>query len=166
MLLSGIGSRDKLDSHNIDCLHELQGVGENLQEHPDVLVVVNDKTASSVAFGRPLGMVRGIKDIAKYIHKKEGFLASSLAESGGFIKSSPDVERPDLQLHFIPVAMEDHSRKLSRNLQYGFTIHVCVLRPNSRGRVSLKSASPTDDPEIELNLLEKQADMDCLILGV
>ncbi|MGI9283743.1 MAG: GMC family oxidoreductase [Endozoicomonas sp.] len=83
MLLSGIGSREKLDSHNIDCLHELQGVGENLQEHPDVLVVVNDKTASSVAFGRPLGMVRGIKDIAKYIHKKEGFLASSLAESGG-----------------------------------------------------------------------------------
>ncbi|WP_034833334.1 GMC family oxidoreductase [Endozoicomonas numazuensis] len=166
MLLSGIGARDKLEPHKIECLHELSGVGENLQEHPDVLVVANDKTASSVAFARPLGVARGIRDVVKYMCKKEGFLTSSLAESGGFIKSSPEVERPDLQLHFIPAAMEDHGRKLSRNLQYGFTIHVCVLRPESRGRVFLQSALPTDDPGIELNLLAKQADMDCLIRGV
>ncbi|WP_448216068.1 GMC family oxidoreductase [Endozoicomonas sp. 2B-B] len=166
MLLSGIGAGDKLAPHNIDCLHELPGVGENLQEHPDVLVVANDKTASSMAFARPMGMGRVIRDAVKYIYKREGFLTSSLAESGGFIKSSPEVERPDLQLHFIPAAMEDHGRKLSRYLQYGFSIHVCILRPDSRGRVSLNSASPTDNPEIQLNLLEKQADMDCLVRGI
>lgn len=69
-------------------------------------------------------------------------------------------------MHFIPAAMEDHGRKLSRYLQYGFSIHVCILRPDSRGRVSLNSASPTDNPEIQLNLLEKQADMDCLVRGI
>ncbi len=166
MLLSGIGARDKLEPHAIDCLHELPGVGENLQEHPDVTVLANDKTASSMAFARPRGLARGIGEGVKYLRKKEGFLASSLAESGGFIKSSPAVERPDLQLHFIPALVEDHGRKLSRYLQYGFTVHVSVLRPDSRGRVTLKSASPKDKPEIELNILEKQADMDCLVRGV
>ncbi|WP_257288393.1 GMC family oxidoreductase [Endozoicomonas sp. SESOKO2] len=166
MLLSGIGARDRLEPHGVDCLHELPGVGENLQEHPDVLVVASDKTASSMAFARPLGMARGIKEAVKYFHKKEGFLTSSLAESGGFIKSSPEVERPDLQLHFIPAAMEDHGRKLSRYFQYGFSVHVCILRPESRGRVSLKSASPMDHPAIELNLLEKQADMDLMVRGI
>ncbi|WP_062261403.1 GMC family oxidoreductase [Endozoicomonas arenosclerae] len=166
LMLSGIGSREKLEPHGIECLHSLSGVGENLQEHPDVLVVVEDKTSSSVALGRPLGLARCVRDVARYIHKREGFLASSLAESGGFIKSSPEMKTPDLQLHFIPAAMEDHGRKLSRNFQYGFSIHVCVLRPESRGRVSLNSSSPADSPAIELNLLEKQSDMDCLVRGI
>ncbi|MRI31900.1 GMC family oxidoreductase [Endozoicomonas sp. OPT23] len=166
LLLSGIGSKEKLLPHGIKLEHELSGVGENLQEHVDALVVVKDKSGTAVAPGRPLGILRGIGDIFSYLTKKEGFLTSTMAEAGAFIKSSPDVVTPDIQLHIIPAAMEDHGRKYSRYFQYGFTVHVCVLRPKSRGSVSLFSANAGDDPAIDLNMLSEQEDRDILVKGI
>ncbi len=166
LLLSGIGSEEKLTPHGIECQHKLAGVGENLQEHVDALVVVKDKSGTAVAPGRPLGMLRGVGDVISYLTKKEGLLTSTMAEVGAFIRSSTDLHRPDIQLHMIPAAMEDHGRKYSRYFQYGFTVHICVLRPKSRGQVSLLSANPLDDPAIDLNMLSEQEDRDILLQGI
>ena len=166
LLLSGIGDKDKLLPHKIECQHPLPGVGENLQEHVDALIVVKDKSGTAIAPGRPLGILRGLGDIASYITKKEGFLTSTMAEAGAFIRSEPEVKTPDIQLHIIPAAMEDHGRKFSRYFQYGFTVHICVLRPKSRGSVSLLSSDPFADPAIDLNMLAEQEDRDCLIRGI
>ena len=166
LMLSGIGSEEKLKPHGIEVRHELNGVGENLQEHVDCLVVAREKGSTSMAAGRPKGFAKSLIETVKYVIKRQGFLTTTMAEAGGFIKSSPELEQPDLQLHMSPVVFEDHGRKLSHNFRYGLTAHVCVLRPESVGSVSLASADPADDPAIDLNMLSQQKDMDVLVKGV
>ncbi|BFM10017.1 GMC family oxidoreductase N-terminal domain-containing protein [Simiduia litorea] len=166
LLLSGVGAKAKLDSQAITQVHELPGVGENLQEHVDVLVVAKDKTASSWGVLRPRQLVRSIGALAQYISKRSGMLSSTIAEAGGFIRSDPSVETPDLQLHITPIAMDDHGRSLKYYFRYGMSVHVCYLRPHSRGSVSLASADPRVDPVIDLNMLSDARDVNALVAGV
>lgn len=166
LLLSGVGPKAKLDEHGIEQVHELPGVGENLQEHVDVVRVWKDKTNSAIAMFRPKGIWHLAKDAVNYVIHRRGFLASTMAESGAFVRSCEDVERPDIQYHFVPAAMDDHGRSLRYNLSYGASIHTCVLRPYSRGSVSLASSDPTADPIIDLNMLSDSRDMDTLKAGL
>ncbi|QIZ76858.1 GMC family oxidoreductase [Ferrimonas lipolytica] len=166
LLLSGIGPKDKLQPHGIEQQHELAGVGENLQEHVDVLVVAKDKSASSWATMRPLQMVRSMAAVVDYGRHRRGMLASTVAESGGFIKSHDDVATPDLQLHLSPLAMDDHGRNLSFMLKYGISAHVCCLRPHSRGNVTLASNDAAMAPIIDLNLLSDRRDVEVMTAGV
>ncbi|WP_298443504.1 choline dehydrogenase [uncultured Ferrimonas sp.] len=166
LLLSGIGCNDKLAPHGIVQQHDLAGVGENLQEHVDVLVVAKDKTSSSWATLRPKQALRSMASVVEYGRHKTGMLASTVAESGGFVKSSDDVASPDLQLHFSPLAMDDHGRNVGFMFKYGISTHVCCLRPHSRGSVTLASANPSDDPVIDLNLLSDPRDIAVMIKGV
>jgi choline dehydrogenase-like flavoprotein len=76
------------------------------------------------------------------------------------------VERPDIQLHCIPAAMDDHGRNHAMLMHYGISIHACLLRPNSRGFVSLNSNNPNDDPFIQLNMLSDQQDQQTMIQAV
>ena len=105
-------------------------------------------------------------DALVYALKGTGTLASNGAEGAGFIKSSPDEPIPDLQLHFMPAALRDHGRDLRFLAQEGYTMHVCQLRPKSRGRISLRSANPTDAPLIEANYLSHPDDLRTLVKGV
>jgi choline dehydrogenase-like flavoprotein len=89
-----------------------------------------------------------------------------VAESGGFIKSSPSIKRPDLQLHFIPAAMDDHGRNIKLLFNYGIALHVCLLRPKSRGKVSLYGNNATLHPKIELNMLDHPDDIKIMIKGI
>ena len=120
------------------------------------MIVVRDKTARSLALGRPRGLLQGITALYQIARSRSGFLTSPMAEAGGFIKSSPEVETPDLQLHFSPVAMDDHGRNLKYYFRYGVSAHVCVLA----------SASPLEDPLIDLNLLDAHEDLQLLIKGM
>ena len=163
LMLSGIGAPDKLKPHGIDCQHELAGVGENLQEHVDVLVVKRDKSTTSWAPFRPLSVIRSVGEVFRYLFKRKGMLSSTIAESGAFIKVGEAVETPDVQLHMSPLAMDDHGRSFSYYLKYGLSIHACILRPKSRGSVSLQSADPLVDPDIDLNLLSEREDVDLLV---
>ena len=165
LMLSGIGDAQQLRQHGIECLHHLPGVGQNLQDHLDVTLThrCNRPVSAGLTWRNWL---KGPWDALVYALKGTGTLASNGAEGAGFIKSSPDEPIPDLQLHFMPAALRDHGRDLRFLAQEGYTMHVCQLRPKSRGRISLRSANPTDAPLIEANYLSHPDDLRTLVKGV
>ena len=87
----------------------------------------------------------------------------SYAEAGGFLKTDPGLDAPDVQLHFVVSLVEDHARKL--HMAHGYSCHVCVLRPKSRGQVSLASNSMKDAPLIDPGFLSEEEDMETLVKG-
>jgi len=165
LMLSGIGPEEELKQHQISVNHDLPGVGGNLQEHIDIITVNESKKANTVAL-RPVGMAKMVKDIWQYISQRKGFLTTSIVEVGGFIKSKPELDDPDMQLQFIPLVMEDHGRKKSTLLTYGYSLHNCLLRPKSRGRVSLHNNDFQQDPKIELNMLSHPDDLATMVEAV
>jgi choline dehydrogenase-like flavoprotein len=100
------------------------------------------------------------------MNQRKGFLTTSIVETGGFIKSKPELKDPDMQLQFIPLVMEDHGRKKSTLLTYGYSLHNCLLRPKSRGQVSLHNNDFLQDPKIELNMLSHPDDIAAMIDAV
>jgi len=165
LMLSGIGPKDELDQHDIDLVHELPGVGQNLQDHVDIMVVNQTNRTDVVAY-RPKASLWFINQARQYFKNKRGFLTSPVAETGGFIKSAADLTRPDLQLHFIPAAMDDHGRNNKILLNYGISLHTCLLRPKSRGSVSLFGNKPTFHPKIKLNMLSDPDDQKSMVKAV
>jgi choline dehydrogenase-like flavoprotein len=165
LMLSGIGPEDELNKHKIPVLQNLPGVGQNLQEHVDIITVNASTKANTVAL-RPVGMVNVLKDIWHYTRSRKGFLTTSIVETGGFIKSKAELKDPDMQLQFIPLVMEDHGRTKSTLLTYGYSLHNCLLRPKSRGRVSLHNNDFQQDPKIELNMLSHPDDLAKMVEAV
>jgi choline dehydrogenase len=165
LMLSGIGPEEELKQHQIPVKHHLPGVGLNLQEHVDIITVTKSKKANTVAL-RPIGIAQVLKDIWFYINQRKGFLTTSIVETGGFIKSKPELKDPDMQLQFIPLVMEDHGRKKSTLLTYGYSLHNCLLRPKSRGQVSLHNNDFRQDPKIELNMLSHPDDLSAMVDAV
>jgi choline dehydrogenase-like flavoprotein len=90
-------------------------------------------------------------------------MTTNFAECGGFLKTSPDLDIPDIQLHFSMAMADDHGRKRHRGT--GFTCHVCLLRPKSRGTVSLGSADPFAAPLIDPNFFGDEADLETMVAG-
>ncbi|MCL6415822.1 choline dehydrogenase [Aestuariirhabdus sp. Z084] len=165
LMLSGIGPADELARHGIEPVMELPGVGQNLQEHVDVVSVVKSKNAGPFGF-HPSSWGYAAKELWRYIKQRRGFFTTIFVESGGFIKSTPDKSIPDLQLQFIPMAMDDHGRNLSFLFVRGLSLHNCLLRPKSRGSVTLKSKDPSADPDIDLNLLSDPEDLATMVKAV
>ncbi|HZH43010.1 MAG TPA: choline dehydrogenase [Lysobacter sp.] len=147
LMLSGIGPAHELRRLGIAVLADLPGVGANLQDHLDICTV--RRATSRISYDR-------MSDLAAafdyYLRGRRGPGTSNIAEAGGFARSplAPD-ERPDIQFHFVPAMLDDHGR--NRLPGDGFTVHACFLRPRSRGRIRLVSASPGDKPRIEANYL-------------
>ena len=164
-MLSGIGPKAELEKHNIKLEHELPGVGQNLQDHIDVMVVNRHKRTELLAY-RPKALWWAAKQASKYFTHQEGILTSVVAEAGGFIKSEPDLDRPDLQLHFIPGAMDDHGRNNKMLTNYAISLHVCLLRPKSIGQLTLNNDKACTHPNIQLNMLADKEDQDIMIKGV
>ena len=165
LMLSGIGPKEELAKNNIQLAHELAGVGQNLQDHVDAIVVNKHQRTDLLAL-RPKAAWRILKDVIKFASSKRGVLTSAISETGGFIKSETHLARPDLQLHFLPGAMDDHGRNLKVLSKYGISLHVCLLRPKSRGSVSLYSNNITAEPKIQLNMLEHSDDQQIMIKGI
>jgi len=163
LMLSGIGPGDELQRHGIALAHELPGVGRHLHDHPDV-VLVFDAPQLKDLFGLSLtGIVRVLQGMLEWRQQRSGMLTTNFAEAGGFIKSSPAEPIPDLQLHFVIAKLIDHGRKTV--FGHGYSCHVCLLRPKSRGRVSLVSADPTAAPRIDPNFLAERDDVERLVRG-
>jgi len=164
LMLSGVGPTDELEKHGIDVHHVLPGVGRNLQEHVDSVVVCNTKGRGPVALNwREIPYL--IKQLYNYWRHRTGMLASTIS-TGGFIKTSEDEEAPDLQWLFINMRMEDHGRDVSFLMRHGYSCHVTLLRPKSRGSVTLRDSNPLSDPEIHLNMLDDPDDIARLVEGV
>jgi choline dehydrogenase len=169
LLLSGIGPQDELEKLGIPAAHHLPGVGKNLQDHLDVLVV--HKCTKPVSLGVSLGNLgHQLKHLFDYLRWRKGPLTTNGAEAGGFVKSDSRQPIPDMQLHFTPVHLDGHARDASyaaaTMLGHGFALHVCQLRPNSRGHITLASADPLANAVIEPNYLGNPADMDSMVDGV
>lgn len=163
--LSGIGGREALEKVGIRCLHDLPGVGQNLQEHVDACVLVSSKKNNgfTASIG---GMLKMLPDTIRYIGKKEGKLAKSITEAGGFIRSSDSVDRPDVQLHMLPLLFDDSGRDLKLMSNPGYSVHVCALRPKSTGTVTIASADPFTAPEIDYNFFADPDDCKVMVDGI
>ncbi|MEO0937745.1 MAG: GMC family oxidoreductase N-terminal domain-containing protein [Pseudomonadota bacterium] len=162
LLLSGIGPREELAAHGIDVAHELPGVGQNLQDHLDYILTYRSKRDDVVGLG-PKGLVALARAGLRWRKDGTGLFASPFAEGGAFLKSHPDAGRPDLQLHFVVSIVDQHMRKL--HFRFGYSCHVCVLRPRSRGHVGLRSANPRHAPRIDPAYLSDARDLDLLKAG-
>ncbi len=163
LMLSGIGPAAHLKQHGIAVVHDLPGVGQNLHDHVDVVQVVDAPRLKDL-FG--LSLVGGwnvIRAIFEWRGKRSGLLTTNFAEAGGFIKSRPEEATPDLQLHFVVGKLVDHGRKTV--FGHGYSGHVCLLRPLSRGSVTLASADPMAAPLIDPNFFGVQDDLDRLVRG-
>jgi len=162
LLLSGIGPAEALAPHGIELRHALPGVGRNLQDHPSVPLVRSDPSATSYALSW-----RAAPSVAlapwKYLFARRGMLASNAAEAGGFVRSHPGVDRPDLQLTFM-VGLKESARTLPR--RHGFVCHVAVQRPATRGTLTLASADPLDKPVLQPAFLEDRRDVELLVHGL
>jgi choline dehydrogenase-like flavoprotein len=163
LMLSGIGPADHLRQHGIALVHELPGVGENLHDHPDVVIVVNAPQLSDL-FGLSLkGVAALLRGVFEWRRTRSGPLTSNFAEGGGFIKSSPEEAIPDLQWHFVVGKLVDHGRKTVWG--HGYSCHVCLLRPKSRGTLRLASADPQAAPLIDPDFLQHPDDMARMVSG-
>ncbi len=162
LMLSGIGPTQHLQQHGISVAHDLPGVGQNLQDHLDM--VLGWKTDAHDLFGLTLGSTaRLIKHMFQWRKDGTGMIATPFAETGAFLKTDPSLNRPNIQLHFVIGIVDDHARKL--HWGNGFSVHACVLRPKSRGTVRLKDASATSAPLIDPQYLSEEEDLDELLAG-
>ncbi|MCW2311170.1 GMC family oxidoreductase [Rhodoferax antarcticus] len=163
LMLSGIGPHAHLVENGIATLHDLPGVGQNLHDHPDVVQVVH-VPANTELFGLSVaGGINTLKGAVQWRQHRTGMLTTNFAEAGGFIKSQPDEATPDLQLHFVIGKLINHGRTLTRG--HGFSCHVCLLRPRSRGSVKLASKDPKVLPLVDPNFLSDRDDVDRLVRG-
>ena len=163
LLLSGVGPRAELEQHDIAMVHELPGVGQNLQDHLDVIVAHRERRRASYGFALSF-LPRLFEGIVDYHRYGRGFLTSNLAEAGGFVKSDPALPLPNLQYHLTSTILDDHGRRIWHG--YGYSLHVCDLRPKSRGYLTLKSADPRDPPLIQPDYLSHPDDLETLLAGV
>jgi len=164
LLLSGIGAKDKLDPHGIRQIHDLPGVGENLQDHIDWVGSYSTKSLDTLGFSVK-GFAKMVGAFFKFnTRERTGILTSNLAESGSFLYVDKDEPSPDIQMHFVVALVDDHGRKL--HWGHGYSLHVCVLRPKSRGRVTLQSADAKVAPLIDPAFLEDARDMEKLFRAV
>jgi choline dehydrogenase len=154
LMLSGIGPAEHLRSTGIAVKLDLPGVGQNLQDHLDVCIVHGSTGKGSYdRINEPLALLR-------YLMARSGPLASNIAEAGGFAKSSPDIDAPDIQFHFVPAQLDDHGR--NRLPGTGMTIHACHLRPRSRGVIALRSNDYRDPPMIQPRYLSAPGDLEIM----
>lgn len=161
LLLSGIGPARHLRTEGIEVVHDAPEVGSNLQDHVDYTANVFSNLDGLVGYS-PKALARSVKALFD-LPKGRGMLTSNVAEAGGFVRSSPDLDRPDLQLHFCIGLVDDHSRKM--HIPTGYALHVCVLRPESRGTVSLASRDPRAVPRIDPRFFSDERDLELLVKG-
>jgi choline dehydrogenase-like flavoprotein len=163
LMLSGVGPGAELARHGIEVVHDAPEVGGNLADHLDIGVLASARGREAIGVA-PSFLPRAIRSIWTYARHRNGELTSNVAEAGGFAKSDPSQERPNLQLHFIPALLRDHGRKTA--FGYGVTLHVCDLLPKSRGRIGLSSKDPLAPPRIEANYLSHPDDIGVLLNGL
>lgn len=160
--LSGIGPAEELRALGIPVVRDLPGVGENLQDHLDYILSDISGRDDVISLG-PRGLWHLGRAALRWRRDGTGTFATPFAEAGAFVRSSPEARRPDLQLHFVIGIVDDHMRKL--HFRPGYSGHVCVLRPFSRGRVSLASDRAGDAPLIDPAFLSDPRDLALLKRG-
>ena len=154
MKLSGIGPGEELSALGIEVVADRPGVGENLQDHLEFTFQVASKQPITL-YGHT-GLVARALIGAEWLLRGRGLGASNHFEAGGFIRSRAGVRYPDIQFHFLPMAVAYDGSSLAR--EHGFQAHVGPMRSKSRGWVRLKSLNPAEPPLIQLNYMSHSED--------
>jgi choline dehydrogenase-like flavoprotein len=161
--LSGIGNPEILKKAGVPVVHELEGVGENFQDHFSTRL--RWRVLQRVTFNERLRGWPFIKECIKYIFKKRGVLSMPIAIGYGFVKSDPKEPVPDLQFHFAPASYgPEDKRRLEK--EPGMTIGVYPLRPESRGAIHIKNDNPKSAPSITTQFLSSKEDIRRLLAGI
>lgn len=158
LMLSGVGSAERLRTHGIPVVADRPGVGKNLHDHPIVGV--------RYRMGRPISLLaaESITSVARYLAFRRGMLSSNVAEAGLFISTREGEAVPDIQFHTAPVLFHDHG--LTKPEEHGFSLGPTLVRPLSRGELHLHSPDPFEPPVIDPNYLAEDADVASLVAGV
>ena len=163
LMVSGIGDRAELAQHNIPVMHHLPGVGKNLHDHPDYIFGYKSKDTQNTVGLSVAGGMRLLNQIKQYRKNNRGMIASNFAECGGFLKTDPALDAPNVQLHFAIALVDNHARTL--HMGHGISCHVCLLNPRSRGTVKLSGPNMDDTPLIDPNFLADPQDMEDMVAG-
>ena len=163
LLLSGIGDAVSLKSHGIDCIHHLPGVGQNLHDHSAIQVLCS--TPDRVPYGLSIKALPGlVSSVFEYAFKRTGLFASNMVESTGFTRSKPTLDRPDIQFIMVP-GYRPHPAKMM-GYGHGWVLSAVLLRPVSRGSVSLRSSDPLAPPLINPGFFSRPQDLEDLTDGL
>lgn len=162
LMLSGIGPARTLESHGIRTLADLHGVGANLQDHASVPIAMPDPSSTAYALSWR-SMHRVMASPFEYLLSRRGMLASNAAEGGGFIRTRAGLDRPDVQLTLL-AGLKGTARAIPR--EHGIMILVSLLRPASRGWLTLRSGRADDKPVLHPEFLASRADLAPLMQGV
>lgn len=167
--LSGVGQGERLRALGISVVHDLPGVGENLQDH----YVVGETWRLKQGVVSVNELARGprlLGEVIKYVRHRRGLLTLSAAHVAVFCKSRPDLAGPDIQFHVLPATMDAdklaNEQKMELEGEPGITIAPCQLRPESRGAVHLRSADPADHPAIAPNYLSNPLDEEVVLAAL
>lgn len=163
LMLSGIGPAEELRRHGIEVKCDLPGVGENLQDHQDVMLCWSSPRHTLYGYSwRALPWMLAAP--FRYLFQRKGPFTSNTVESGGFVRSRPGLEQPDLQILLGPEFM-NQNRSIPKG--HGFSFHAQVMQPKSRGRLVLASADPADKPKLYANFLSDPGgeDLEALVRG-
>ena len=157
LMNSGIGDSAELSKHGIDVLHELKGVGKNLQDH--YAVVNSFNCTKPVTLHRSASFLRTQLAGLQYLLLGTGDAAFPPTSAGAFFKSSPDKDIPDTQIHYASFHSSDLHGRDGIDSNHGFSGVICILRPQSRGHLELKSSNPNDAPLMFPNYLSEEQDL-------
>ncbi|MEL6785648.1 MAG: choline dehydrogenase, partial [Pseudomonadota bacterium] len=154
LMLSGIGPAAHLQDHGIEVLEDRPGVGGNLQDHLELYIQM--ASTKPITLYSKLNLFSKAMIGAQWLFFKSGLGASNQFESAAFVRSAPGVDYPDIQYHFLPVAIRYDGKAPAEG--HGFQAHVGPMRSESRGRISLASADPKAPPEIRFNYMSTPND--------
>ena len=154
LMLSGIGPADHLREHGIEVIHDLPGVGENLQDHLELYI--QQACTRSITLHAATGFFSKALIGMRWVACKTGLGATNHFESGGFIRSKVGVRWPDIQYHFLPLAASYDMQEQVR--RHGYQAHAGPMRSKSRGSVRLASADPSEPPRIRFNYMSHPDD--------
>ncbi|UVC09874.1 choline dehydrogenase [Rhizobium sp. TH2] len=171
LLLSGIGPGAEIASAGVKPIHELPGVGKNLQDHVDCVMswecrepvtLYSDLRADKLTVSMIQGLLFG-----------KGITTTFPYEAGAFIRSNDELVAPDIQLHFMPALEKTANlhfpnpfKKSTVEANHGFTLRVGPVNPESRGEITLRSADPATAPKIQANYLKTDFDIRTMISGI
>ena len=161
--LSGIGNPEILKQHGIAVQHALTAVGENFRDHLNARIIwkVNDKSVSYNHRAQGLGALgQGLR----YITTRGGFISLPSAPMLGFLRTRPDLETPDVQMHIVPYSIKDPKTRKLQDFP-SFTMSCYQLRPESLGTIHIRSSNPDDQPSIRFNFLADPIDQAAMVEG-
>jgi len=154
LMLSGIGPAAHLAEHGIDVVADRPGVGGNLQDHLEMYIQM--AASQPITLYKHWNLLGKAMIGAQWLFTRTGLGASNQFESAAFIRSRAGVQYPDIQYHFLPIAVRYDGQAAAEG--HGFQAHVGPMRSQSRGRVSLRSSNPHDAPKILFNYMSHPQD--------